>query len=307
MLQKTRGSCSNLGKHVRAYATGILRAGLVLCLVVTTLCAFSLRAAEARAGESLRGFASELLSWKSATFSSKPRNLWLNGAQFHLVSASSPLSVSETLDRLDDVCHQHGGLAGAEQALSRAVGQHDHASASWLRGAFREESTHEGFVACLDTGGALGPSELAKRIHAFASSGNLTDLGELRYVLAHRQGDTTTALVLWTQGDFPLLRMFPEHGDAPGADPLGVPRPSQAERVLSAAERDAPYSLTLYRISSGPAAALAEYLDGLKRAGWIVTPGQPNTAVARQGGRTVLIGAAATSPLKTTLSVLRLS
>ena len=308
MSQKKRGICSSLRKRAWGSVIGGLRAGLVLGLIVAALCALSLRSAEARAGESLRGFASELLSWKSAKFASEPRNLWLNGAQFHFLSASSRLSVSETLDRLEDVCQRHGGLVGVEQVLNTRRAPIERSSAAWLRGAFREESPGEGFVACLDTGGALRPSELAERIHAFAKTGNLAELGELRYVLARRQGDTTTALVLWTEGDFPLLQMFPDHGDAPGADPLGVPRPSQAERGLSATERDAPYSLTLYRVSSGPAAALGDYLDGLKRAGWSVTPGhQPNAAFARHGDRTVLIGAEASSPQKSTLSLLTLS
>jgi hypothetical protein len=308
MSQKKRGSCLSHSQRVRASTAGVLRAGLVFGLIITTLCALSLRSAEARAGESLRGFASELLSWKSAKFASEPRNLWLNGAQLHFVSASSPLSVSETLDRLEDVCQRRGGLVGAQRALSMSRRPIAHASASWLRGAFREESEREGFVACLDTGGALGPGELAKRIHAFASTGNLADLGELRYVLARRAGDTTTALVLWTEGEFPLLRMFPDHGDAPGVDPLGIPRPGQADRVLSATERDAPYSLTLYRVPSGQTAALADYLDGLRRGGWSVTLGrQPNAAVARHGDRTVFISAEATSPQKSTLSVFALS
>ena len=308
MSPKKPGNSSSLSGRLRACAAGGLRAGLVLGLIITALCALSLRSAEARAGESLRGFASELLSWKSAKFAGQPRNLWLNGAQLHLVSASSKLSVSETLNRLEDVCQHRGGLVGAEQVLSRTHKPTDHASASWLHGAFREESTNEGFVACLDTGGSLGPAELAQRIHGFADTGNLAELGELRYVLARREGDTTSALVLWTEGDFPLLRMFPDHGDAPGADPLGVPRPNQAERVLSAAERDAPYSLTLYRVSSEPAAALGGYVNGLKQAGWTVTQGrQPNAAIARHGDRTVLISAGATGPEKSTLSLVGLS
>lgn len=308
MSQKQPGIYSSLSERVRASALGALRASLVLGLTVVALCALSLRSAEARAGESLRGFASEILSWKSAKFASAPRNLWLNGAQFHFVSAASPLTVSETLDRLEDVCQRHGGLVGVEQALSTRRAPIDRPSASWLRGAFREESTGEGFVACLDTGGAVAPGELARRIHAFAVTGNLGELGELRYVLARREGDTTSALVLWTEGAFPLLKMFPEHGDAPGADPPGVPRPGQAERVLSAVERDAPYSLTLYRAPSEPAAALASYLDQLKRAGWNVTPGrQPNASWARRGDRLVLISANAVGLQKSTLSLLGLS
>ncbi|MEO7038057.1 MAG: hypothetical protein ABI548_29080 [Polyangiaceae bacterium] len=206
------------------------------------------------------------------------------------------------------MCQRHGGLAGADQVLSTRRSSLDHAATSWLRGAFREESATGGFVACLDTGGALGPAELARRIHAFARTGELGDLGELRYVLARREGDSTTALVLWTEGEFPLLRMFPDHGDAPGIDPLGIPRPGHAERLLSAAERDAPYSLTLYRVSSEPAAALGDYLEELKRAGWSVRPGRKaNTAVAQRAGRTVLIGADGASPQSATLSLFGLS
>jgi hypothetical protein len=308
MSQKTLGNYSNLSQRVRTAALGCLRAVLVLGLVVGALCALSIRSAQARVSESLRGFASELMNWKSGSFASAPRNLWLNGGELRFVSASTELSVSETLDRLEDVCHQRGGLVGAERVLKAKHATLGRSSTAWLHGAFREESTTEGFLACLDTGGALGPGELAKRIQRFAETGDLAALGQLRYVLARREGNLTSALLLWTEGAFPLLHMFPEHGDAPGRDPRGIPRPAQAERLLSAAERDAPYSLTLYRVSGGPAPALAGYLEGLKGAGWSVTPGrQANAAVARRGDQTVLVSVQATGAQKSTLSVLALS
>ena len=308
MSQKTLGNCSNPSQRLRTAALGCLRAVLVLGLVVGALCALSIRSAEARVGESLRGFASELMNWKSASFASTPRNLWLNAGELRFVSASTELSVSETLDRFEDVCQRHGEIAGAEQVLNAKRTTLGRSSTAWLHGAFREEAATEGFLACLDTGGVLGPSELAKRIQRFAETGDLAALGELRYVLARREGNVTSALLLWTEGAFPLLRMFPEHGDAPGRDPLDMPRPAQAERLLSAAERDAPYSLTLYRVSSGPAPALASYVEGLKSAGWSVTPGRdPNAAVARHGNRTVLISVQASAAQKATLSLLALS
>jgi len=308
MSQKTLGNCSSRSERIWATALGCLRAGFVLSLVVGALCALAIRSAEARVGESLRGFASELLSWKSAKFASAPRNLWLNGGELRFISASTELSVSETLDRVQGMCEQHGGLAGAEQVLNAKRAALGSGSTAWLHGAFREESTTEGFLACLDTGGALGRSELARRIQRFAETGNLAELGQLRYVLARREGNTTSALLLWTEGDFPLLRMFPERGDAPGRDPLDLPRPRQAERLLSAVERDAPYSLTLYRVASAPAPALIDYLEELKRAGWSIAPGgRADAAVARHGDRTVIISIRASGAQTATLSVLALS
>ena len=281
---------------------------MVIGLLVALLSVLGLRAAQARVGESLKGFATELLTWKSARFASEPRNLWLNGAELRFVSASTPLSVTETLDQLQEVCERHGGIAGAERLLLAKSAALSQRSTSWLHGVFRKESADEGFLVCLDTGGGLSLSDLAKGIQRFAKTGDLADLGGLRYVLVRREADVTSALILWADGPLPLLHLFPEQGDAPGREPLNLPRPDRAKRVLSAAERDAPYSVTLYESSLGAEPALAAYLDQLKSNGWSVTPGgQPSTAVAHTGDRTVLISVRALGRQTSTVTLLVLS
>ncbi len=286
---------------------GAARAALVLVLVALGTSAFVIRAAEARVGEALHGFASELLGWKAAKFASAPRTLQVNGSNVHFVSAATALELPETLNRFEALCRDQGDLAGVERALSTNHSAQEHSAIAWLHGVFREESTSEGFVACLATGTTLTPTELARRLAIFSVSGDLADLGALRYALVRRQHNETTALIFWSEGSFPLLHMFPAHGDAPGVDPTTVPRPQQSDRLLSASEHDTPYSLAAYRLSVGAPQALESYLAQLRALGWSIARKGSRAAVGRQGDRTVVISAHPTGPAASTLSLFELS
>jgi hypothetical protein len=76
----------------------------------------------------------------------------------------------------------------------------------------------------LHAGMRLSVSDLTSRLQDFAKTGDLSAVGELRYVLAHRVDGKTAVLTMWTEGPTPLLKMFPTSGDAPGRDPQEVPR-----------------------------------------------------------------------------------
>jgi hypothetical protein len=91
-------------------------------------------------------------------------------------------------------------------------------------------------------------------------------------VLARRSGDTTTLLVFWTEGSAPVFSVFPKTGDAPGRDPKDLPRPPTSQRMLSAAEQGAPYSITLYRMPNQTPEQLRQwYRRELETRGWHVS------------------------------------
>lgn len=64
---------------------------------------------------------------------------------------------------------------------------------------------------------------------------------------------------------------FPVHGDAPGRDPDGVPRPSGSTRILATEAKQADATFNVYRSSAKSAAVIAkEYSATLSRAGFTI-------------------------------------
>jgi hypothetical protein len=242
-------------------------------------------------GERLLGFGAELSRWENLRLTTAPRRISVNGAELELVVATTQLPVADTLDRLESVCEQRGGIAGAS-VLPKLLKSTTTVSRSWLSGRVRHQSEREGVLACLDTGAPLGLEELSTRLQRFAKSGDLNDVGALRYATARRTGNVTTVLFIWSEGPVPLRNMFPKSGDAPGLDPQGVPRPKDSTRLLSGAEHGAPYSITLYQTETHTSQALLDwYRAALPAAGFAVEDSKGGVLVARQGSRTLLVHA----------------
>jgi hypothetical protein len=61
--------------------------------------------------------------------------------------------------------------------------------------------------------------------------------------------------------------MFPDTGDAPGRDPLGI-RPRAAVRVLSAEALGSPHTLTMYEAAESVPDALAGYAKAFAARGF---------------------------------------
>ncbi len=275
------GSRSVLGR-LRALGrrlTGLLRAAVAFGSITAIGSFLWLRSAEARLGETLLGFGDELSRWSAAHPQSAPRAMTINDLELRFMTLTTQLSVAGALDHFQQTCH--GGF--------RAPALAGKFETSVLDGVFRHGTERQGVLACLDTGGALEVTELATRLARVQESGNLNDLGKLRYVLARRSGNTTTLLVLWTEGDARLFNLLPKSGDAPGHDLRDWPRPPGVRRLLSAAEHGQPYAMTLYDAEHQPARELELWYEGaLTKAGWRVTRTQGGL-LARRGERSVLL------------------
>ncbi len=274
---------------------GAVRAALVIGSLFVATLALGLSTAKAAFGERLLGFGAELSHWENFHLSTAPRRISLNGAELELVVATTQLSIADTLDRLEGVCEQGGGVVGSN-VLPKLLKATTAVSRSWLSGRIRKESERDGVLACLDSGMPLGLEELNARLHAFAKSADLKELGALRYATARRTGNVTTVLFIWSEGSVPLRAMFPKSGDAPGFDPHGVPRPKGSSRLLSGAEHGAPYSIAVYRTEmETPEALLGWYRTALPAAGFVVEDAASSALLARQDERTLLIHATKTA------------
>jgi len=283
------------GRAVRSALAASRVAALALVLAVVSLLV-SARSAAARMGDVLRTFAEKtMLDVPGARYASGPRVLSINGVRVHVVTASVDADVGVALDHFESMCAARGGVEGADRILANAAVRTAvlRRRKSILDGVFRSETAGGGTVACLDTGGALAASDLARRLERFAKTGDLAAIGELRYALARRTARGASLLLLWTEGPAPLVSMFPPAGDAPGADPPGLPRPPETRRLLSASELGMPYGTFLYA-SRVPVAKLeAFYATELPKLGFRVETGERSgvrpALTVRSPDRTLLI------------------
>ena len=290
---------------------GALRVLGLLVVIQLVAGALWLRSAHARASEALLSVGAELMKLESAGPNQPVRSLFLNGITVHLRAATTDRDLHAVLDRFHALCGSRTGVEAPQAVLDRLRNDTARrAPPSLLDGVLRAESASEGAIACIDTGTRLSVAELTSRLQDFAKTGDLSAVGDLRYVLARRVDGKTAVLTLWTEGPTALLQMFPKDGDAPGQDPHGIPRAPGTRRLLSAWENGQPYALALYAAPGGDIGALRTfYLTALQAGGWSVQSGPSRAAaseaslIARRGSETVLLRVASDSHGQAAVSV----
>jgi hypothetical protein len=135
-------------------------------------------------------------------------------------------------------------------------------------GLLRDEREDRGVVVCFAPGSRLSHLQAFERASRFAQTLDLGDVGGLRYVAAHAEGDKTRVTGMWVDGRLPLAELFPDEGDAPGEDPKSAPRPSGARRLLTARVEPAPYGVYLYTAKGARAEVLAAYESAVVARGF---------------------------------------
>ncbi len=147
---------------------------------------------------------------------------------------------------------------------------------SLLDGVLRIENQDVGLVACLGLGDdSLTGAAFSERLTRLMPELDLEALGGVRVVRVQRAGDRSFFAAVWNAGPLPLLRMFPEEADSPGAAlPAFVERPVGGRRILSVFQEDAANGLELYERDADVQSAFAEYAQALEDAGWHVHDAQ---------------------------------
>lgn len=200
----------------------------------------------------------------------EPRSARVNGVELSFRSQAVEASLGDVLDHFRKVC--------VERPSSRSP-LVETLSALATRTAIEED---HGYVACLSLDVADLPG-LAARVQRFARTGDLADLGVLRYAYAHRSSPdaaTTLLFTVWSEGSLPLASFLPRAGsDTAGEDLPGVPRPASSTRLLSFHEHAGPSRIAVYRsLHRAPADAARVYRDQLTADHWIPLrswPAQP--------------------------------
>jgi hypothetical protein len=207
----------------------------------------------------------------------------VNGQRLFFASHQTSLAVAEVLNVFDRHCQENSSNLGEELGkLPARFGAIDFPErlrdpARWA--VVREEARdgEAGQLGCLAQPREGGLSAVVKRLQAFVESGDLSRLGDARFVTARRaeDGKSTHVLALWTEGTFNFTNMFLSDGDAPGRDPEHLPRPPEARRVFSAEVPDQPYAIRMYDSTQARPALLSFYDGEMKRRGWAARPVAP--------------------------------
>jgi hypothetical protein len=253
--------------------------------------------ARAQVGEGLMDLGAQMMRFSQARRQDAPRDLMLNGQRIRFSSGTADRTAREVLDFFEARCADaDGGLTEQVESLrqQRPDAFDGERSSSPV---LREGDDRQGYVACLDFGQSIGVTELAERLVRFGETGNVADVGEMRFVFAEQNDEGATHFVaMWTTGSFDLNRMFPEQGDAPGRDIEGLARPDRARRILSSWEQGQPYTLSVYETREDEAVLERFYRNALDQAGWTILdpsrqpdPAAPRLLVAEHGERMVTV------------------
>ncbi len=187
-----------------------------------------------------------------------------NGQRMQIGSIDSDLTPSQVLDKYSEYCKNN------TSAFLTDKGPNDPPDAQ-RTGFMRSGSEREGMVLCFVKGSASKPTN-KEAVAAFAKTGELGAIGELRYTYAAReQSGKTLVLTAWTDSKFNLVDIVPKSPDADvaGEDFAEAPRPPSSQRILATRAEGTPYAANVYRTAL-PTAKIVEFYDKelLKDRGW---------------------------------------
>ncbi|MBW2460470.1 MAG: hypothetical protein JRH11_02405 [Deltaproteobacteria bacterium] len=260
-------------------------AALVAAALAIVLSVWGYRA-RAQLTERLIDTGSAMLHYDGATRQDARRTLVFNGQRIHLSSGKSPHDLHQVLDFYEGHCLDHDG--GLMHELDSFVADHPEVQLNTdaMDPILRTESGGRGVVACLYMEATDGTKGFMERYHRYAGSGDLSEIGDMRYIYAEEDKDEdggTHFVAFWTDGPFVLREMLPAEGDAPGQDIRDVERPDGLRRFLSVHEAGAPQAMTVYvSEEDGPTETDVEqfYRETLVRGGWRLLEGEAPTPAA---------------------------
>lgn len=202
------------------------------------------------------------------------RPVRLNGEPIYVSSTVQDVPLGELLDRVEARCRDNPTeLLEALPTLPEEARRElePRLRSREAAGVARYDNDDRGVIVCFmrPEGAVSGLNARLERITGFLDTGDLSRLGNVRYVFAERTSEGLTHVVTaWTDGSFNLYNLFPAKGDSPGSDLPDVPRPAGGVRLLTAGADGVPYSVRIYDSREGAAAILDEYDRSMAERGW---------------------------------------
>jgi hypothetical protein len=317
---------------------GWLRVAGFLAVVSAGLGYVAVRSAYAETERAIRGLGQQLVQELGPALVSTPQALSINGERLFISSTQSALSVREVLDQLAASCASRTASSAPLPWIGQLPSAPAHSPRDGAREAaaqepslllrallddpgrlsiLRNDSAEEGHLACLaQPGRERGLSAFLERAGDFVASGDLSRLGDVRYVAARKlENGKTHVIAVWSEGEFRIGALFPEAGDAPGSDLPDVPRPPDATRQLCATAAGRAFGLRLYDSARPRHEVLAFYERELPSRGWDPLPTGLEAGKLRDGtsvrafsraGHVVAFGIGETDAGKTGISLIDL-
>jgi len=215
----------------------------------------------------------------------------LNGESVFFATSKTDQSVAAVLDRFDEHCNKTRAfdpltwkmLAETDPAKKQFDAAMEKDGVNKFGVLRKEDAAHsDGVVMCFTR--TDGPTNFLNGLQKFAQSGDLHDLGDVRYVHAvHKSDGRTYVQAMWTDGSFNIRKIMPDPGkDAVGSDFANLPRPLHSTRTLTAEALNTPYAARIYETNDAPADVLSTYAEKMYAQGWSSVT-SPDVSLDRQG------------------------
>lgn len=197
------------------------------------------------------------------------RTVLVNGERAHVATTTSNDSLETVVDRFAKNCEENASpLSDAWKAVPGENQNEAHEAIASVA-ITRELHENEGTVMCMARGKNSGDSFMTSA-REFVKSGNLGAIGQMRYAYAKRGADGKTfVMTAWTDDSFSVRALMPKNGeDAPGSDSENIPRPANAQRLLTTGIEKMPFVARAYKTTDAPGAVLAFYDREMATRGW---------------------------------------
>jgi hypothetical protein len=209
----------------------------------------------------------------SGDVSGEVYQLAVNGQSFQSNNQATSRPLHALLDYFQEQCSTNGdGLADGLEHLTSTLRDLPKVSGHPGFMILRKEAEDRGFIFCMGTDHELTMGEKISKMRQVAATGDLGQIGDIRYVSIMSDPGGSTVASLWTHGTLNIGAMFPRGADAPGEDIGAVPRPDGARRILTGSVIGAPFGVNAYEVPGAPAQVMASVETKLLAAGWQPAP-----------------------------------
>lgn len=215
--------------------------------------------------------------------------LRLNGEKVFIASSSTDQPVATVLDRFEAHCNKSPAFDPiAWKSLGDMKGNDSFLKPTGMNrmGVVRQDdpTVGDGMVLCFTSD--HGPKDFYNALQAFSASGNLHDLGDVRYVRASRGAKGTMVQTMWTEGSFNIKTLIGDPAkDTVGSDFATLPRPISSIRRFTAEAVGTPYSARIYESTATPAQVMDDYNKKMLDDDWVSIHNPVVQMPAGQDGR----------------------
>jgi hypothetical protein len=233
-----------------------------------------LKTSYARANDAAMSFGEQLLTVGPSLAGDVKADYYtvsINEQPIAIATGATTRPIEEVVSYFENECKTHAeGLPDRFVALDDSLRELTPSTGKPGFGTVATQRGPKAFVVCFAVDHELTQTEKFDRIHLVATTGDLSKLGDVRYVTMEKLqvGEGTHVVSAWTKGAFNLVKAFPKDGDAPGHDWPDAPRPEGSRRIFTAGVEGATAGVTVYQVDGASNIVEERVRGALAGAGW---------------------------------------